>query len=107
MTRRKKSSASPGTRTIEAELQSVAIAPTLKRHRKRPSWPEATTATMRPEPMTPMEATVRGELAARKHVEQVNAGRTIARQYAEARSARQITEIAVEAAQLLLAPAPE
>jgi hypothetical protein len=106
MARRKKPSASPGERTVEDELRSVAIAPTLKRHRRRPSWPEATTATMRPEP-TPTEKTVRDELAARQHVEHVSAGRSMARQYAEARSARQITAIATEAAALLLAPVPE
>ena len=107
MTRRKKRSASPGERTVEDELRSVAIAPTLKRPRKRDSMPEETIATARQEPMTPMEETVRDELAARQHVEQVSAGRSMARQYAEARSARQITAIATEAAALLLAPVPE
>jgi hypothetical protein len=107
MARRNKPSASPGERTVEDELGSVAIAPTLKRHLRRPSWPEATTAAMRPEPVTPTEKTVRDELAARQHVEQVSAGRSMARQYAEARSARQITAIATEAAALLLAPVPE
>jgi hypothetical protein len=106
MARRNQPSASPGERTVEDELRSVAIAPTLKRHLRRPSWPEAT-AAMGPEPVTPTEKTVRDELAARQHVEQVSAGRSMARQYAEARSARQITAIATEAAALLLAPAPE
>jgi hypothetical protein len=88
-------------------LRSVVIAPTLKRPRKRDSMPEETIATARQEPMTPMEETVRDELAARQHVEQVSAGRSMARQHAEARSARQITAIATEAAALLLAPVPE
>jgi hypothetical protein len=107
MARRKKPSASPGERTVEDELRSVVIAPTLKRPRTRDSMPEETIATARQEPMTPMEETVRDELAARQHVEQVSAGRSMARQHAEARSARQITAIATEAAALLLAPVPE
>jgi hypothetical protein len=37
----------------------------------------------------------------------VNARQAIARQNAELRSSRQITAIAAEAAELLLAPAPE
>jgi hypothetical protein len=107
MARHKKPSASPGERTVEDELRSVVIAPTLKRPRKRDSMPEETIATARQEPMTPMEETARDELAARQHVEQVSAGRSMARQHAEARSARQITAIATEAAALLLAPVPE
>jgi hypothetical protein len=69
--------------------------------------PEAATATTRPEATTPIEQTVRDVLVERERVDKVNAGRTIARQYAEARWARQIKAIAAEAAELLLAPAPE
>jgi hypothetical protein len=54
-----------------------------------------------------MEQTVRDVLVERERADEVNAGRTIARQYAEARWARQIKAIAAEAAELLLAPAPE
>jgi hypothetical protein len=93
----------PPRATLQQELRSVAIAPTLKRHRKRHSMPEAATATTRPVATTPAEETVRDVLADRRQVEEVNARRTIARQYAELRSARQITAIAAEAAQLLLA----
>jgi hypothetical protein len=87
----------PPRATLQQELRSVAIAPTLKRH----SMPEAATATTRPEATTPAEETVRDVLADRRQVEEVNARRTIARQYAELRSARQIRAIAAEAAQLL------
>jgi hypothetical protein len=103
MTRRKKPSASPG----EDELRSVAIAPTLKRHRKRGSMPEETIATARQEPMTLMEETVQDLLAGRKQVEKTNARQINARQDADAESARQITAIATEAAALLLRPVPE
>jgi len=104
MARRKKPSASPGERTVEDELRSVAIATTLKRHRKRDSMPEETIATARQEPMTPMEETVQDLLAGRKQVEEMNASQINARQDAEAESARQITAIATEAAALLLRP---
>jgi hypothetical protein len=107
MTRRKKPSASPGERTVEDELRSVAIAPTLKRHRKRDSMPEETIATARQEPMTPMEETVQDLLAGREQVEEMNAHQINARRDAEAKSARQITAIATEAAALLLGPVPE
>jgi hypothetical protein len=94
----------PPRETLQDELNSVAITPTLKRHRKLRS---RLTATKRPETTTPEEETVRGVLATRKHVEDVNARQAIARQNAELRSSRQITAIAAEAAELLLAPAPE
>jgi uncharacterized Zn finger protein (UPF0148 family) len=106
MTRRKKPSASC-ERTVEDELRSVAIAPTLKRHRKRDSMPEETIATARQEPMTPMVETVQDLLAGRKQVEEMNARQINARQDAEAESARQIMAIATEAAALLLGPVPE
>jgi hypothetical protein len=88
----------PPRETLQDELKSVAIAPTLNSHRKHKMKREAT---------TPVEETVRHVLAVRKHVEEVNARQTIAHQYAELRSARQITAIAAEAAELLLTPAPD
>jgi hypothetical protein len=97
----------PPRETLQDELRSVAIAPTPKRPRRRRSGQEASTASTRPETFTPVEETVRDVLADRRQVEEVNARQTIARQHAELRSARQITAIAAEAAELLLAPAPE
>jgi hypothetical protein len=94
----------PPRETLQEELSSVAIAPTLKPHRKRRS---KLTATKRPKATTPAEETVRDVLATRKHLDNVNARQAIARQDDELRSARQITAIAAEAAELLLAPAPE
>jgi hypothetical protein len=46
-------------------------------------------------------------LADREHVDDVNTRQAIAHADAELRSARQITEIAAEAAALLLGPVPE
>jgi len=88
----------PPRETLQDELKSVAIAPTLNSHRKRKMKREAT---------TPVEETVRYVLATRKHVNDVNTHHAIARQDAELRSARQIKAIAAEAAELLLAPAPD
>jgi hypothetical protein len=62
---------------------------------------------MKREATTPVEERVRHVLAVRKHVEEVNARQAIAYQYAELRSARQITAIAAEAAELLLTPTPD
>src|SRR5262245_84184 len=90
----------PPRETLHKELRSVASAPTLKRHRKRDySMSEETTATARPEVTTPVAQTVRDVLAERERVDKVNASRTIASQYAEARWARQIKAIAAEAAE--------
>jgi hypothetical protein len=96
----------PPRETLQDELRSVAITPTLKPHRRRHLRPEATIATTRPEATTPAEETVRDVLADRKRVEDLNARQTIARQDAELRSARQITAIVAGAAELLLVPAP-
>jgi hypothetical protein len=54
----------PPRETLQDELRSVGIAPTLKRHRKR--WSRPATATTRPEVTTPAEKTVRDVLAARQ-----------------------------------------
>jgi hypothetical protein len=94
----------PPRATLQDELNSVAITPTLKRHRKLRSRP---TATKRPEATTPEEETARSVLATRNYIEDVNARQAITRHDAELRSARQITAIAAEAAELILAPAPE
>jgi hypothetical protein len=92
----------PPRETLQEERSSVAIASTLKRHRKCRSRPTASK-----EATTPVEETVRDVLATRKHVDDVNVRQAIARQDAELKSARQIAAIAAEVAELLLAPAPD
>jgi hypothetical protein len=89
----------PRRETLQDELRSVAITPTLKRHRK--CWSRPATATTRSEVTTRAEETARDVLTARQQVDEINARQTIARWDAELRSARQITAIAAEAAELL------
>jgi hypothetical protein len=86
MTRRRKPSAPPLERTLQDELKSVAIAPRLKRTKNT------------------LAAIAREVEGARERIDALEARD---REDPEARAARQITELAAEVAELLLAPAPE
>jgi hypothetical protein len=94
-------------RQLRGQVAMAQLAHDAERDRKRHLMPVATTPSTRPEAMTPVDETVRYVLADREHVDDVNTHQAIAHADAELRSARQITEIAAEAAALLLGPVPE